>query len=227
MNGYDEGDDVVISVSDRGLGIPPESLPQMFELFAQGDRSLARSEGGLGIGLTVAKKLVEMHGGSITATSDGPGKGSEFTVRLPRTKKPDRPSEAAMGRIAASSKPARILVIDDNVDTARVMAKLLKLLGHEVKISHDGPEGIETARDFRPSFVLLDIGLPGMDGYEVAAQLRREVCCKESVIIAVSGYGQDEDRRRSKEAGFHHHLIKPLDHDALITLLATSTTRPA
>jgi CheY-like chemotaxis protein len=169
----------------------------MFELFAQGDRSLARSEGGLGIGLTVVKRLVEMHGGSIAARSEGPGQGSEFTVRIPGA---ERPAKAAAGPLPLSGekKPARVLVIDDSVDTARGMARLLKLLGHEVAVAYSGPEGIEEAKKYRPEFVLLDIGLPGMDGYEVAAHLRRDECCRDAVIIAISGYGQDEDRRRSK-----------------------------
>ena len=216
-----EADEVVIGVKDRGVGIPPEKLPEMFELFAQGDRSLARSEGGLGIGLTVVKKLVEMHGGTITAESEGPGKGSEFIIRLPAAKKPaDGASRRREARRSRPVKKARILVVDDNVDTARGMARLLKLLGHEVATAHDGPEAIEVAREFRPEFILLDIGLPGMSGYEVASQLRQEECCEDAVIVAVSGYGQDEDRRRSKEAGFDHHLVKPLDHDALLSLLS-------
>src|SRR5919202_1086373 len=123
---------------------------------------------------------------------------------------------------AGGTKSARILVVEDNVDTARGMARLLKLLGHEVAVAHSGPEGIEVARAHRPDYVLLDIGLPGMDGYEVASRLRREACCRDAVIIAISGYGQEEDRRRSKEAGVDHHLIKPLDHDALISLLSAA-----
>jgi PAS domain S-box-containing protein len=211
---------VVISVKDRGVGIPSERLPEMFELFAQGDRSLARSEGGLGIGLTVVKKLVEMHGGSIIARSEGPGQGSEFIVRLPAVRKP---ANAQQGNVAQPEQPVkkvRILVVDDSVDTARGMARLLKLIGHEVTTAHNGPEAIELAKECRPDFVLLDIGLPGMSGYEVASQLRQEQCGKKTVIVAVSGYGQDEDRRRSKNAGFDFHLTKPLDHDALLTLLA-------
>ena len=220
LTARNDGDDVVISVLDRGVGIPPEKLPQMFELFAQGDRSLARSEGGLGIGLTVVKKLVEMHDGSIAARSDGPGKGSEFTFRLPRAKRPTSTRATSKGQDTAPSKPARILVVDDSIDTARGMSRLLKLLGHEVTVAHSGPEGIEAAREHRPDFILLDIGLPGMDGYEVASRLRQEECCKDAVIVAISGYGQDEDRRRSKEAGFDHHLIKPLDQEALLSLLS-------
>ncbi len=219
-----EGDQVVIRVEDQGVGIPPEKLPQMFELFAQGDRSLARSEGGLGIGLTVVKKLVELHGGTIQARSEGIGQGSEFTIRLPAATPPNgvrsAPPTAASGVV--EPRKARILVVDDNVDTARGMARLLKLIGHTIATAHSGPEAIEAARRHHPEIILLDIGLPGMSGYEVAAHLRQEANCQGALIIAVSGYGQDEDRRRSREAGFDHHLIKPLDHDALLALLQSS-----
>ena len=201
-------------------GIPPEKLPQMFELFAQGDRSLARSEGGLGIGLTLVKSLVELHGGSITATSEGAGKGCEFIVRLPAIAPPASRPDARRPARQSEGRSSRILVIDDNVDTARGLGRLLKLLGHEVATAHDGPSALEAAREHRPEFVLLDIGLPGMDGYEVARRLRQDEGCKDAVIVAISGYGQDEDRRRSKQAGIDHHLVKPIDHDALVTLLA-------
>jgi PAS domain S-box-containing protein len=219
-----DGGELVISIKDEGVGIPPEKLPRMFELFAQGDRTLARSEGGLGIGLTVVKKLAEMHGGSIAARSDGLGKGSEFTIRLPAARRPEVEGEKAGQPAAASSEKARILVVDDSVDTARGMQRLLKLMGHDVALAHSGPEALEVAREHRPEFVLLDIGLPGMDGFEVASRMRQEECCLGAVIIAVSGYGQAEDRRRSKEAGFDHHLIKPLDPDILLSLL--SAVRP-
>ena len=156
-----------------------------------------------------------MHGGSVTATSEGPGKGSEFTVRLPAATKPGRsPADRGRRRRSAGGEASRILVVDDNVDTARGMARLLKLLGHDVQTAHDGPSALDAARTLRPEFVLLDIGLPGMDGYEVARRLRRGGVLQGAVIIAVSGYGQDEDRRRSREAGFDHHLVKPVDHDA-------------
>jgi signal transduction histidine kinase/CheY-like chemotaxis protein len=220
LSAENRGDGLVISIQDKGVGIPPEKLPEMFELFSQGDRSLARSEGGLGIGLTVVKKLVEMHGGTITAKSEGLGKGSEFVIRLPAVNKPAKVRPSSGGQSEKPVKKARILVVDDNVDTARGMGRLLKLIGHEVSTAHNGPEAIEVAKGFNPDFILLDIGLPGMSGYEVALQLRQEECCKDAVIVAISGYGQDEDRRRSKEAGFDHHLIKPLDHDALLTLLS-------
>ncbi|WZP00834.1 PAS domain S-box protein [Isosphaeraceae bacterium EP7] len=215
-----EGGEVVIGVKDRGVGILPDKLPAMFELFAQGDRSLARSEGGLGIGLTVVKKLVELHGGAIKASSEGPGRGSEFTIRLPAASRPTRTAPAPAGEARQGGGPSRILVVDDNVDTARGMARLLKIIGHDVAMAHTGPEAIEAARVHRPSVVLLDIGLPGMSGYEVAAQLRHEDACEGALIVAVSGYGQDEDRRRSKEAGFDHHLTKPLDHDVLLALIS-------
>ncbi|HEV3166492.1 MAG TPA: ATP-binding protein, partial [Isosphaeraceae bacterium] len=215
-----EGDQVVIKVRDNGMGIPPDRLPTMFELFAQGERSLARSEGGLGVGLALVKKLVEMHGGTVSAASEGPGKGSEFTIQLPAV-------ERALGATAQSTpghapdrvKGSRVLVVDDNIDTATGLAKLLKVLGHDVRTAHDGQAAIEAAREHRPEFVLLDLGLPRMDGYQVAEKLRQEECCKGAVLIAISGYGQEQDRRRSTQSGFHHHLVKPLDYSVLLTLM--------
>jgi PAS domain S-box-containing protein len=213
-----EGQEIVFSVRDTGIGIPPQHLPHIFELFAQGDRSLARSEGGLGIGLTLVKKLAEMHGGSVVATSPGPGKGAEFVVRLPAAEKPEE--IGARERAGASARrTARILVVDDNVDVARGMVKLLRMLGHEVRTAYDGPSAIEVGRAFEPDFILLDIGLPGKDGYQVAAELREDACCKDVVFIAITGYGMEEDRRRSKQAGFDHHLVKPIDYDALVSLI--------
>ena len=220
-----QGDRIVISIKDQGVGIPPEKLPEMFELFAQGDRSLARSEGGLGIGLTVVKKLVELHGGTVHATSEGPGRGSEFTVAIPAAARAGGAERAADRPEPARRPPGRVLVVDDNVDTARGLARLLKLTGHQVHVVHGGPEAIEAAREFRPEVVLLDIGLPGMDGYRVAATLRREEFGQHAAIVAVSGYGQEEDRRRSREAGFDHHLVKPVDLDDLLALLAKADLR--
>jgi CheY-like chemotaxis protein len=190
----------------------------MFELFAQGDRAAARSEGGLGIGLTLVRRIAELHGGTVTASSQGPGLGSEFAVTLPAVP----PAEAAPTAGDAPARPvrdSRILVVDDNVDSARGLSRLLRLLGHEIRTVHDGPEAIAEALAFEPDFVLLDIGLPGMDGYQVARRLRREGLAG-LVIIAVSGYGQDEDRARSKEAGIDHHLVKPVDYDVLVSLIA-------
>ena len=190
-----EGDEIVIRVKDAGIGIPPEKLPEMFQLFTQGDRSSARSEGGLGIGLTIVKKLVEMHGGSITAHSEGPGKGSEFVVRLPAAKPaavtPTTKGPPAAGRNSASSSSMTTSI------RPRGMAILLKLTGHDVVTAHSGPEAIEAAQAHRPELILLDIGLPGMDGYEVAKRLRQHPCCEDSVIVAASGYGQEEDHHRT------------------------------
>jgi PAS domain S-box-containing protein len=216
-----EGGRVVIRVQDTGMGITAGLLPRIFDLFTQGDRTTARSEGGLGIGLTLVQKLVEMHGGNITAASEGLGRGSEFTVRLPALRESAAPRgrpQTTLPRIARQS--SRVLVVDDNIDNATGLSRLLKLLGHDVQVAHDGKDAIEMARAHRPEVVLLDIGLPGMDGYEVARALRAEECCKDSVIIAVSGYGQPEDIRRTKEAGFDHHMVKPVDYDALMSLFA-------
>ena len=216
-----EGPDVVIRVRDTGMGISPELLPRIFDLFAQGDRTMARSEGGLGIGLTLVQKLAEMHGGGVIAESDGPGRGSEFTVRLPALAGPAAPMARPGADLSRAARlNSRVLVVDDNVDTAMGLSKLLRLLGHDVRVAHDGPTGIELARSHRPEVILLDIGLPGMDGYQVAGLLRREESCKDALIVAASGYGQEDDLRRSKEAGFDHHLVKPVDFDALMALFA-------
>jgi PAS domain S-box-containing protein len=214
-----EGEKVVMRVRDTGIGIAPEKLPQMFELFAQGDRSLARQEGGLGIGLTLARSLAEMHGGSLSAASEGPGKGSEFTLRLPAAGRPG----AALGRerpLGPCGIGSRVMVVDDNVELALGLARLLKLLGHDVRIAHDGPTALDSARSFKPEIVLLDIGLPGLDGYQVAMQLRQEGYGRSVRLIAITGYGHEEDRTRSREAGFDHHLVKPIEFRSLVTLLS-------
>jgi CheY-like chemotaxis protein len=219
-----QGSEVVISVSDTGIGISPERIPAMFELFAQGERSLARSEGGLGLGLTIVRSLVEMHGGRIAAHSDGEGKGTAFIVRLPASEGSEsRAAQPAAGEAIADA--ARILVVDDNIDTAEGLARLLKRRGHQVKVTYEGVSAIDLARSFCPDFVLLDLGLPGMDGYEVAVALRADEACQRATIIAVSGYGQEEDRRRSREAGFDHHFVKPVDFAELEATLARCRQR--
>jgi PAS domain S-box-containing protein len=221
-----EGAEVVIRVRDTGIGISPEQISEMFELFAQGDRSLARSEGGLGIGLTLARSLAEMHGGSLTAKSEGRGKGSEFVVRLPTAPPAGGHAEARPAVGTAPRRTSRVLVIDDNVDMARGLAKLLKLLGHDVRVAHDGPSGLDAARDQRPEVILLDIGLPGMDGYHVAERLRREEFGKGVLLIAVTGYGQDEDRQRARAVGFDRYVTKPVDYPTLLALVSDSGGRP-
>ena len=217
-----EGGEVVFRVRDNGIGILPALLPKMFDLFTQGDRSLDRSEGGLGIGLTLVRSLAEMHGGSVSASSHGPGKGSEFVVRLPAAAPTGVASDAEEEHGASPGRRVRVLVVDDNVDTANGMARLLTFSGHEVRVAHNGEEALNLAREYRPEVMLLDIGLPGMDGYELASTVRREGWSKDSVLIAVSGYGEEEARGRSKEAGFQHHLIKPVNFDTILTLIGGS-----
>ncbi|HEV3168289.1 MAG TPA: CHASE3 domain-containing protein, partial [Isosphaeraceae bacterium] len=213
------GDQIIVRVRDTGVGIAPEALPHMFDLFAQGQRSLDRTEGGLGVGLTIVKDLAELHGGSVSARSEGVGQGSEFTVRLPATDEQPATSQPTPSREQSSHQGSRILIVDDNRDLARGLAKLLRLLGHETESAHDGPSGIEAVRAYRPEVILLDIGLPGMDGYEVARRLRMEEGLRDTLIIAISGYGQEEDRRRSREAGMDHHLVKPVDVKTLMDLI--------
>lgn len=209
-----ENNDAVLRVRDSGIGITAELLPKVFDLFMQGDRALDRSEGGLGIGLTVAKRIVEMHGGTILARSEGPGKGAEFIVHLPLQAMPAAAQVAAANESAAVPSPPasrrRLLVVDDNRDSADTLAILLSAMGHDVKTAYDGREAIELAAHYQPQAVLLDIGLPGMNGYDVARALKSASSDAPMVLVAVSGYGQEEDRRRSREAGFDHHLVKPV-----------------
>jgi PAS domain S-box-containing protein len=210
------GEWVAATVRDSGIGMTPDVLSNAFDLFAQADNSLHRAQGGLGIGLTVAKRLVEMHGGVIAADSQGLGLGSEFTVRLPLAAPPADASDDAKGEAEPPTGPARrVLVVDDNVDAAQTLAMLLRLQRHDVRVAFDGLEGLEVAREYGPDVVLLDIGLPKMDGYETARALRASTTTQRAVLIAISGYGQAEDRRRSLEAGFDQHFVKPLDSTIL------------
>jgi len=218
-----EANEVVFRVQDNGLGILPEMLPRMFDLFTQEDRSLDRSEGGLGIGLTLVRSLAELHGGTVTASSDGPGKGSEFVVRIPiRKVQTGTETEPEERTPTPSVRLVRVLVVDDNVDTAKGMARLLKLSGHDVRVAHNAEEALDVAREYQPEVMLLDIGLPGMNGYELATTLRREGRSKDSVLIAVSGYGEAQARDNSKKAGFNHHLVKPVNFDTVLALIGDS-----
>jgi signal transduction histidine kinase len=215
-----ERDEIVIELRDSGIGIVPSKIPEMFELFAQGERSAARSEGGLGIGLTVVRALCELHGGSVSARSEGPGRGSTFSVRLPAADAPaSSPVSEAPAPPVADGAGARILIVDDNLDSAQGLGRLLRRRDFEVRLAHDGLSALKAAKAFSPSAILLDIGLPEMDGYEVARRLRMEPACAKATIIAVSGYGQEEDRRRSKQAGFDHHLVKPVNFEQVRSLL--------
>ncbi len=211
--------EVRVSVSDTGIGIPPEHLSGIFEMFSQVTPAVSRSGGGLGIGLALARGLVELHGGVITASSDGEGRGSRFTVRLPRAERPraaphpPRPSHSRM-------QARRILVVDDNHDTADGLARILRLMGHEVQVAYDGPEALAMVERDAPDVVLLDIGLPTMSGYEVARRIRGRPGGRDLCLVAQTGWGQPQDKKRSAEAGFDHHLVKPVDSAVLSKLLS-------
>jgi PAS domain S-box-containing protein len=225
-----EGDEAVVTIRDDGFGIPQEMLSQVFDLFTQLEQTLDRSQGGLGIGLTLARRLVEMHGGTVEARSDGPGRGSEFSVRLPLLPEAG-PGSRANGHhdfaAAPEARRRRILVVDDNRDAAETLVRFLRLEGHQVELAFDGPSACEAAAALTPDIVLLDIGLPGLNGYEVARRLRGEASTSSATIVAVSGYGQDADRRKSEAAGFDHHLVKPVDLRKLSALITQAGPRAA
>jgi CheY-like chemotaxis protein len=225
---------VAIHVRDNGVGIEAELLPRVFELFTQGQRPLDRTDGGLGVGLALVHRIVSLHGGTVKAFSAGSGRGSEFVVTLPR----ERPAQPAEGATHTSQpeenlmteahttpggerqqKRRRVMVIDDNKDAAESMSMLFELWGHEVICAYDGRAALEAAAKYHPDAVFLDIGLPGMDGYEIAERLRELPESAHTVLVAITGYGQDDDRRRSREAGIDHHLVKPVAPETLQKLL--------
>jgi signal transduction histidine kinase len=212
-----EGQDAVLRVSDTGVGIAPEMLSRVFELFAQAEQPMDRSVGGLGIGLTLSRRLVEMHGGTIAATSEGHGRGAQFTVRLP-VEMAGTPSPAPT--VLNPDRSRSILIVEDNDDARESLRLLLESLGHRVIEAGDGQRGLALALNLQPEVVLIDLGLPGLDGYEVARALRSSATGKTAALIAVTGYGQAEDRRRSKEAGFDAHLVKPVSQSLLSSLIA-------
>ncbi len=212
-----DGRRAAITVHDTGVGIGAELLPHVFEAFTQADHSLERTLGGLGVGLAVAKRLVELHGGEVAACSGGAGRGAQFTILLP-VAPAGPPAEAAAGPVHEHGG-RRVLVVEDNQDAAATMRDFLVLSGHEVALAYSGPQGVEAARRFHPEVVLCDLGLPEMDGFQVASTLRRDPATRGVRLIAVTGYGRDEDRRRSKEAGFDLHLTKPVDPGQLARLL--------
>jgi signal transduction histidine kinase len=215
-----QGQEAVIAVRDRGIGIPPQMLTEVFELFSQGERTLDRAQGGLGIGLSLVKTVVEMHGGSVSAHSEGVDRGSEFLIRLPCLLEPAIARPVAEPPARRAIPPRRILIVDDSRDAAESLAMLLSLSGHQVLVSHHGEEALSLAAAERPEVVLLDIGLPGIDGYEVCRRLRQGGL-DGALIIAMTGYGQERDRQRSKDAGFDTHTVKPVELDHLMELLAS------
>ena len=222
LEAEENGGEIVFRVRDSGIGIPADLLGSIFDLFIQADRSLDRSQGGLGIGLTIVRNLVHMQGGSVHAASAGAGRGSEFVVRLPRVAgqaAPAHAGEPALRSVPRTSPALRILVVDDHPDAAESMAALMQSAGHEPTIALDGPTALAMARRLRPDVVMLDIGLPGMNGFEVARELKAAPETSGCVLIAVSGYGQTEDQRRSREVGFDHHIVKPADLAALERIL--------
>jgi PAS domain S-box-containing protein len=220
-----DGRDAVLSVKDTGVGIPPEMLGRVFDMFLQIDRQLGRSPGGLGIGLTLARNLVELHGGGIEAHSRGVGQGSEFVVRLPLATAESSDRGTSGSPAAESAVPRRILVVDDAQAAAFTLAKLLEKLGHETFAAGDADEALQLARRHRPDVVISDIGMPEIDGYQLAGMLRREPGLERTLLVALSGYGQESDRRRALDAGFDRHLVKPVSLQALRNLLAE--TAPA
>jgi signal transduction histidine kinase/ActR/RegA family two-component response regulator len=225
VRAWREDGQVVVSVRDQGIGISPAMLPHVFEMFTQVDGTHRRSQGGLGIGLTLVRSLVQLHGGSVTAASDGIGRGSEFQVRLPLAT-----GDAAVAARRTTPHPApvrlRVLVVDDNRDAADSLGVLLDVLGYDVRVAHDGNAALEAVGRFEPVLVLLDLGMPEMDGYEVARRLRAGPGGHALVIVALTGWGQEEDRQRSRAAGFDHHLVKPTDIDALQRLFAEVGEKP-
>lgn len=220
-----EGADAVVRVRDNGIGMPPEDLSRIFEMFAQLDRSSERAQGGLGIGLHLVKRLVQLHGGTVEARSEGISHGSEFIVRLPALAPSVAPSPAAAPSEVIEGKPVspkKILVVDDNVDAASALSMLLNIIGHETHIAHNGPEALAAVTNMQPDVVLLDLGLPGMTGFEVCEHIRRLAMPKPPLVVALTGWGQESDRQKSRDSGFDHHLVKPVDYDALADLLAKS-----
>jgi PAS domain S-box-containing protein len=215
-----EGEQAVISVRDNGIGIAPDVMPRMFEMFSRGHRETGRHQGGLGIGLALSRRLAQMHNGSLDAVSDGPGRGSEFTVRLPLAA-PAPTSEAVPDTTESRLAKTRVLVVDDNHDAGDSLGQVLDMLGAEVRVARDGAEGIEAFAAHRPSVVLLDIGMPGLNGYDVAREIRTRFPEHPATLVALTGWGQEDDRRRAREAGFDHHLVKPAEIDALQKLLSS------
>ena len=222
---YQEGGQVIIRVTDNGLGIAPELLPNLFAMFAQSRRTLNRAQGGLGIGLSLVRQLIELHGGTVSVTSAGVGCGSTFTLRLPSGEAVPEVSArlpAALPQPTPSAK-LRVMIVDDNIDAAEILAMLLQRSGHSLRTAHSGAKALDIAREFRPDVIFLDIGMPEMDGYEVATRLRHDLGLTETMVVALTGWGSPEDKRKTQAAGFDEHLTKPVDAAAVRRLLAQAS----
>jgi len=222
LNAHREGEEVVVSVRDNGIGIQQDMLPRVFELFTRIEGDSPRSKGGLGIGLTIARRLVELHGGRLEAFSNGPGQGSEFRVRLPLA--PEQPAEL-LNDVSSQPMPAtglptrRVLLVDDNEDTAKTLGMLLECIGLDVRVEHSGVAALEAIKQFHPHVVLLDLSMPGMDGFETARRIRQDAESQDVRLIALTGWCRPEDLRRTTEAGFDHHLVKPVKLETLESLI--------
>jgi CheY-like chemotaxis protein len=213
--------DVVIRISDNGVGMPRDFLPVAFEPFRQGEQTLERAQGGLGIGLTLVRQITEAHGGTVIAESDGIGQGSTFVIRLPMSEPVSPPPQSQTGESGLRSSSARrVLVVEDNIAAARMLQMVLKSEGHEAALCHSGMEAYGVARSFRPDVVLLDIGLPGKNGYDVAKEMRADDALRGTLLVALSGYDRESDRDQSKAAGIDHHLAKPVSVESLRSVLA-------
>ena len=227
VEGACEGAEVVLRVRDTGIGITPEMLPRVFDLFIQEPQALDRSQGGLGLGLPIVRSLVALHGGTVNASSEGEGQGTEFTIRLPaavlREDAPDHPLAARPVTAPRSIESRRVLIVDDNEDAVELLAESLELVGHVVRVAYDGPSALRVAATFVPEVALLDIGLPVMDGYELARRFREHPGLERLRLVAVTGYGQDTDRQRSQKAGFDAHLVKPVQIAELVSVIRELT----
>jgi CheY-like chemotaxis protein len=212
----------VVRIKDTGIGIAPELLPRIFDMFVQGETVTERIHGGLGLGLTLARDIVQLHRGKIDAKSDGPGKGSEFVVTLPLSV-PLQPHEfgrSAAIKIGTTAVPRRIIVVDDSKNQVLSLERLFKRMGHEVRVAYDAAGALRVMEEFLPDFALIDIGLPGVNGYDLARQVRDRPQFRKVTLIAQTGWGREEDRNQARDAGFDHHLVKPIDHQRLAEILA-------
>jgi signal transduction histidine kinase/CheY-like chemotaxis protein len=225
VRAHPDGEDIVIDVRDNGIGIAPDKLTQVWDLFVQVDDSTERTRKGLGIGLALVKDLVKRHGGHDMASSEGLGKGSTFSVRLPRAAPADMRPMTRQEQAAAEPGPRRVLVVDDNIDAAETLAMMLEILGQETRQAHDGHRAVAMAEEFQPEVVFMDIGLPGLSGHEAASRIRKDLGLTQAYMVALSGYGTEEDRRKSMYAGFDSHMVKPLDPSTLPSILANADRR--